>query len=115
MIHRIAILTAALLLAGILTAQDTPLKMGKHGSDTFVGLISDSTCGARHQFKDKSAEECTRYCVRRGAQFALVAGSNVYILKGNSNDLGYLAGQKVKVTGTLSGTTITVNSVSPTE
>ncbi len=105
----------AILLASLMTAQNAPLKMGKHGSDTFVGLVSDSTCGARHKLKDKSAEECTRYCVRHGAQFALVAGPQVYILKGNSNDLGYLAGQKVKVTGTLNGTTITVSSVSPTQ
>jgi hypothetical protein len=89
--------------------------MGQHGTDTFVGLISDSACGARHKLKDKSAEECTRTCVRNGAQYALVAGPKVYLLQGDTNDLAYLAGQKVKVVGMLSGTTITVSAVTPTQ
>src|SRR5581483_10792710 len=54
--------------------QEAPLKMGQHGNGTFVGLVSDTTCGARHRLKDKSGEECTRTCVRQGAGFALVAG-----------------------------------------
>jgi hypothetical protein len=113
---RVTVVAAVLVLAaGLAVSQDQPLKMGKHGNDTFVGLISDSACGPRHKFKDKSAEECTRYCVRNGAQFALIAGGTVYILNGNTNDLGYLAGQKAKVTGTLKGDTITVSSVVPTQ
>ncbi len=112
----IGIFSAVLLAASFASAQqDAPLKMGKHGTDTFVGLISDSSCGPRHKLKDKSAEECTRTCVRNGAQFALVAGSKVYILSGDANDLAYLAGQKAKVTGTLNGNTIAVTSVSPTQ
>jgi hypothetical protein len=103
------------VLVGLALAQDQPLKMGQHGTDTFVGLISDSSCGPRHKLKDKSAEECTRTCVRNGASFALVAGPKVYILKGDSNDLGVLAGQKVKVTGTIQGNTITAQSVAPTQ
>lgn len=95
--------------------QDGPLKMGQHGNDTFVGLISDSACGPRHKLKDKSAEECTRTCVRNGAQYALVAGSKVYPLRGDENDLAYLAGQKAKITGRLSGNTIAVSSVEPAQ
>jgi len=105
----------AFLLVGLAAAQDQPLKMGQHGGDTFVGLISDTNCGPRHKLKDKSAEECTRTCVRSGANFALVTGSKVYVLKGDTNDLGVLAGQKVKVTGTLEGDTITAQSVAPTQ
>jgi len=110
-----ACLVVFLLALCCVAQQDAPLKMGQHGSDTFVGLVSDSTCGARHKLKDKSAEECTRTCVRKGASFALVAGPNVYILSGNQNDIGVLAGQKVKVTGSLDGTTITVSSITPTQ
>lgn len=109
-------LWVVLLLAAVGPAQqDAPLKMGQHSSDTFVGLVSDTTCGARHKLKDKSAEECTRTCVRQGAGFALVAASKVYVLKGDTNDLGVLAGQKAKVTGSLDGNTITVSSIVPTQ
>jgi hypothetical protein len=91
-----------------------PMKMGRASADTFVGLVSDSTCGPRHKLPDKSAEECTRTCQRAGASFALVAGETVYKLKGDSNDVAVLAGQKAKVTGTLQGDTITVSAIQPT-
>jgi hypothetical protein len=111
-----AILFSLSLLCGLGAAQQGgPLKMGQHGSDTFVGLISDSACGPRHKLKDKSAEECTRTCVRNGAQYALVAGGKVYVVQGKENDLAYLAGQKAKITGTLSGNTIAVASVEPAQ
>jgi hypothetical protein len=110
-----ALCVTILLFALYSYGQEAPLKMGPHGNGTFVGLVSDTTCGARHRLKDKSAEECTRTCVRQGAGFALVAGPKVYVLQGNSNDLGVLAGQKVKVTGSLAGNTIAVSSITPTQ
>jgi hypothetical protein len=112
---RLAVVAMLLVGSQGIAQQDGPLKMGQHGSDTFVGLISDSACGPRHKLKDKSAEECTRTCVRNGAQYALVAGSKVYLLQGDTNDLAYLAGQKAKITGSLSADTITVSSVAPTQ
>lgn len=113
---QMAVIAALLLVGGLSAAQqDSPLKMGQHGNDTFVGLISDSACGPRHKLKDKSAEECTRTCVRNGAQYALVAGSKIYLLQGDTNDIAYLAGQKAKITGTLNGDTIAVATVSPTQ
>ena len=92
----------------------TPMKMGRASANTFIGLVSDSTCGPRHKLKDKSAEECTRTCQRAGASFALVAGEKIYKLKGDTNDVAVLAGQKAQVTGTLQGDTITVNAIQPT-
>jgi hypothetical protein len=95
-------------------ALTAPMKMGRANSNTFIGLVSDSSCGPRHKLRDKSAEECTRTCQRAGAAFALVAGEQVYKLKGDINDVAVLAGQKAKVTGTLQGDTITVNAIQPT-
>jgi hypothetical protein len=91
-----------------------PMKMGRADANTFIGLVSDSRCGPRHKLKDKSAEECTRVCQRAGASFALVAGERTYKLKGDSNDVAVLAGQKAKVTGTLQGDTIVVQSIQAT-
>jgi hypothetical protein len=89
--------------------------MGQRDDTTFVGIVTDSRCGAKHRMTDKSAEECTRACQRAGAAYALVAGEKVYILEGRHSDVSYLAGQKAKVSGTLSGRTITVDSVVPTQ
>lgn len=91
-----------------------PMKMGRANANTFIGLVSDSSCGPRHKLKDKSAEECTRTCQRAGASFALVAGEKTYKLQGDSNDVAVLAGQKAKVSGTLQGDTITVQSIQAT-
>jgi hypothetical protein len=112
------VLLGAILVAaqrpGSKASLTTPMKMGRVNSSTFIGLVSDSNCGPRHKLRDKSAEECTRTCQRAGATFALVAGEQVYRLKGNHNDVAVLAGQKAKVTGTLQGDTISVNSIQPT-
>ncbi len=92
-----------------------PLKMGQADANTFVGLVSDSNCGPRHKLRDKSAEECTRTCQRAGAAYVLVAGEKIYRLKGDSIEVGVLAGQKAKVTGRLQGNTITVDGIAPTQ
>lgn len=89
--------------------------MGQATSDTFVGLVSDSSCGAKHRLPDKSAEECTRTCQRGGAGYVLVAGEKTYKLSGQTNEVGLVAGQKAKVTGALQGDTIRVSSITPTQ
>jgi len=48
---------------------------------TLTGVVSDSMCGAKHMAKDKSAADCTRECVKSSSDYALVAGSKVYVLK----------------------------------
>jgi hypothetical protein len=105
----------ALALVGSAQNLDAPtaLKMGQTDANTFVGLISDSSCGPRHKMMDKSAEECARTCQRAGAKYVLVAGEKVYGLKGSTNDVAYVAGQKAKVTGALKGKTIHVAAVTP--
>ena len=108
-----SLLPAVLLLSLPLSGQkiEKPLKMGQADSNTFVGLVSDSTCGAKHKMKDKSAEECTRTCVRNGASYVLLAGDKTYALVGHTNEVAYLAGQKTKITGSLEGKAIKVSSV----
>lgn len=84
-------------------------------TQTFVGKVSDSMCGAKHS-EGTDPAECVRVCVKKGSNYALVVGDKVYTL--NTSDqaqldkLDSLAWQQAKVTGSPNGDTITVKSVS---
>lgn len=80
---------------------------------TFTGEVSDSMCGAKHMMDNKA--ECTRACVSKGSNYALVVGDKVYTLnttdKAALNQLNTLAGAQAKVTGTANGDAIDVSKV----
>lgn len=82
---------------------------------TFTGEVSDSMCGAKHAMAGNNAA-CTRACVKKGSDYALVSGDKVYTLKTSDkavlSELDTLAGQKAKVTGTSDGSNIEVSKVS---
>ena len=65
---------------------------------TFTGEVSDSMCGAKHMMDNKA--ECTRTCVSKGSNYALVVGDKVYTLN------------TTEVTGTANGDAIEVSKVS---
>jgi hypothetical protein len=78
---------------------------------TFTGTISDDMCAiaghARMQMGPTDAE-CTRACVAlHGASYVLVAGKNIYVLSDQKTS-DQLAGQPVKVVGTLDAKTKTI-------
>ena len=98
------------LLAGVLLLNAPLLNAAE--KKTLTGTISDAMCGAKHKMGDVSAAECTNGCVGMGSKYALVVGSTVYELEGKADDLKALAGQKVKLTGTVDGKKIQVESVS---
>ena len=80
---------------------------------TLEGTVSDAKCGAKHMMKDAVA--CTKACVDKGSDYALVVGDKVYTLK-TSNDrekteLGKLAGKMAKITGDVTGDNVMVKSV----
>ena len=107
-------LMAATLLSGSLSgAQTESASKSDSGAKTVTGVISDSMCGAKHMAKDKSAAECTRMCVKQGSDYALVVGKKVYVLKGNASDLDKYAGERVTVKGSVTGNTITAESINP--
>jgi hypothetical protein len=78
---------------------------------TLTGIVSDTMCGQTHMIKDKSAAECVRICVKDGSKYGLVIGNTVYTLAGHEVAIDKLAGQKVTVTGTVKGESVTVTSV----
>jgi len=84
-------------------------------AQTFTGEVSDSMCGAKHMMENKA--DCTRTCVSKGSNYALVVGDKVYTLhtsdKAALDQLNTLAGEQAKVTGTANGDTIEVSKVAP--
>jgi hypothetical protein len=80
-------------------------------SQSITGTVSDAMCGAHHMMKDATPAQCTRECVKQGSDFALVSGGKVYILKGDKTQLDKFAGENVVVKGKVSGTTISVDSI----
>jgi len=107
--RRIAGCSAALLLvAGLSFATNA-----KSATRTFAGSISDSMCGAKHMMPGQSDKDCTLACVKAGSKYVLAdANGKVYQLSDQKKPEQF-AGQKVKVTGTLKGDTITVTSIDP--
>ncbi len=92
--------------------------MGLIGADqSWTGQISDSMCGASHPAgehggKPMTAKQCTLGCVKKGAKYVFVSEGKVYnIANQNAKGLDKFAGDNVKVTGTMSGDTITVAKI----
>jgi uncharacterized protein DUF5818 len=70
-----------------------------------AGTVSDDKCGAKAH-----DAACVEKCVSGGAKYVLVSKGKVYTLDAQDKFAG-MGGKKVKVTGTVSGDAITVESV----
>lgn len=90
---------------------------------TFRGEISDTQCAMNVHSLNRSHEEmiekktmgtdaasCARACVKRGGEWVLRFGDDVYRLK-NPEGMEDYAGQKVQITGTLDTKTNTIDNV----
>ena len=98
-----AVVLAVVLSAGMLLA-------GEKGK-SWEGTVSDAMCGKKHGMGGMSDKDCTIACVGKGSKYALVVGDKVYTLEGKTDGLKEYAGGKAKVTGLMSGDSITVESV----
>ena len=102
------------VVAGVLGAMFTSA-----ADQTWTGRISDSMCGAKHNTsaehggKKMSDRDCTLACVKdHKAKYVFVSAGKVYTV--GNQDLAALqehAGHTVKLTGEMSGDTITVSKV----
>lgn len=89
-----------------------PPRASAAATQSYEGIITDSHCGARHSATvGMAAADCTRVCVRSGETFALVDGDKTYTLEGEPAALKRVAGQRVKIVGTLNGKTISVAAI----
>jgi hypothetical protein len=125
----------ALLLATVAFAGGDPVALGEDGLgpqgvqtvssskdlnasadstvQSFSGLMTDEICGSRHDMgSGRTSAECANICARNGAKYALVDGDKKFTLDGNPDDLAKLAGQRVNLTGTLTGDNIRIVSIS---
>jgi hypothetical protein len=80
-------------------------------AETLTGTVSDSMCGKKHGMSGKSDADCTRACVKQGADYVLVVGDKIYTLKGDKTAIDKFAGESATVTGTTSGSTVTVAAI----
>jgi hypothetical protein len=119
-VRKLGVVVFRLFLLAILSI--TPAMAGDKKPDnkgsekqTLTGVVSDSMCGAKHMMEG-SAADCTHACVGKGSKYALVVGDKVYTLDSSDqkilDELNKLAGEKAKVTGTVTGESVEVNSVS---
>jgi len=102
------------VVAGVLGAMSASA-----ADQTWTGKISDSMCGAKHNTsaehggKKMSDRDCTLACVKdHKAKYVFVSAGKVYNV--GNQDLAALqehAGHTVKLTGEMSGDTITVSKV----
>ena len=85
----------------------------KPAEKSLVGFISDSQCGLKHMAGMGDDKSCTLACVKNG-KFVLADRDHkqVYQLDKTGQDKAReFAGQKVKVTGRLTGKTIQVTTI----
>ena len=87
---------------------------------TWTGQISDSLCKSKHEEaaegQGKMADhDCTVACVKGGSKYVLVAADGkVYeIANQDFKDLEKNAGLKIKLSGDLKGSAITVSKIDP--
>ena len=100
----------AFLLVGALTGGGATLGAAEM---TLEGTVTDAMCGVKHPVADGAG--CTKDCVKKGSDYALVVGDKVYTLKTSSDktkmELGKLAGKMAKVSGEVTGDMVMVKSV----
>lgn len=106
-------LALALGLAMLATTLSLALAAAENSSlpadPSFVGLVTDSLCGPRHETaSNHTSAECTQLCVKKGGKYILVNGDHVYTLTGDASYLSQMAGLRVRVWGKLNADTIHV-------
>jgi hypothetical protein len=93
----IALFALGLLLSAVVIAAD------------FTGYVIDEACASKPAMKGNEA--CARKCIKGGsAAVLLTADSKVYKLDDQAKAVEH-AGHKVKVTGTLNGDIIKIESI----
>ena len=117
---RLSMTTLTIVLLGALVAFSLTPSLGQNSNSqarpgiSVVGYISDSMCGLKHMPGMGDDKSCTLTCVKGGSKFVLADRDHkkVYQLDQAGQDKAReFAGQKVKVTGRVTGKTIRVTSI----
>ena len=108
----VAALSLSMLSALVATATAQKAKAKTAAPKTIVGFISDSSCGLQHM-AGMNEKDCTLMCAKNG-KFVLADRDRkvVYQLDSVGQEKAReFAGQKVKITGRISGKTIRVTAI----
>ena len=103
----------ALVVIGALAA--APLAAQKE--ETWKGVISDSNCNGKHAADEHAAKkmtdaDCSIACVKKGAKYVFVSDGKIFKLANQSSkQIAAHAGQRVELTGTMAGDTITAKNM----
>lgn len=111
-----AMLIAALFIFSSTTGTAQNGNSKAQTKTSLVGYISDSMCGLKHMSGMGDEKSCTLACVKGGSQFVLADRDNKKVYKhdkAGQEKAREFAGQKVTVTGRVSGKTIRVTSIEP--
>ena len=93
----------------------------KAPEQTWKGKISDSNCkekhpAGEHDGKKMTDADCTNVCVKKGAKYVFVSDGKIFKLANQSSkQIAAHAGQRVELTGTMSGDTITAKTMKSTK
>lgn len=77
---------------------------------SWIGTVSDEHCGLKHAAASDAAAACVAKCVSGGSKYTLVSHGKQYSVDPQDKFADF-AGKSVKVTGTMTGTNITAESV----
>jgi hypothetical protein len=81
-------------------------------AEEMTGYISDAHCGKTHNTVSEKNTACVTKCIGGGADPVLVSDGKVMKFDAESKDKAKaLAGEKVKIDGTMEGDTIKINSI----
>ena len=103
-----------ILGVGLVTPLSAIAQKTKKADRTLVGYVSDNHCGLKHAAGMGDDKSCTLVCVKNGGKFVLADRDHkrVYQLdKEGQEKAREFAGQKVKVTGRVTGKTIRVTAI----
>jgi Protein of unknown function (DUF5818) len=105
MFRKLMMLSAILLMFGCMGfTADTA---------AFMGVVSDSHCGAKHSTASDDAAACVAKCAKGGATYVLATTDGKVYQLDNQDKFKEYAGKSVKVKGTANGDSIAVESVEP--
>lgn len=110
----IVLVAVAALAASMSTTAQNSNNKSAASETAVVGYISDNMCGLKHMSGMGDEKSCTLACVKGGSKFVLADRDHkrVYQLdKTGQEKAREFAGQKVKVTGRVSGKTIRVTTI----
>jgi hypothetical protein len=94
------LLLLVLFFSGIVFAAD---------KGTWTGYISDADCGTKGNNAEHAA--CAKKCVKNGAAPVFVVGDKVYTIS-NPKKVAKFIGDKVNITGTMTGDAIDIEKIS---